>query len=719
MPAGSFSWGIPGGGKTTLSTKLMYEFCENSETGKIVIPFLVVLREYNASREEHPVSIVEFISSTLKAKYQVALSADLIESLLEADHTVIIFDGLDELLEPRRRQDTVDSIEAFSEVYPRARILVTSRRVGYMQAPLAEDVFSIVTLDGFDDSQVESYVRNWFALDERFSASECQTLSSGFVRESRLVSDLTRNPLMLALMCSIYKTESYIPRNRPDVYEKCSRMLFDRWDKHRGLKRPLAFEAHVEPAMMDLAYWIYSSADLQAGVQERLLVEHAADYLQTWQYESRAEAVRAAREFIEFCRGRAWVFTDVGLSPDGESLYQFTHRTFLEYFTAYHLAITNDEEELFGALSEKIMAAEWDVVAQLAIQIKSKQRLGGADRAVVALSRIHGSAMSIREKCNVASFLARSLAFLVPSPAIVRSAVELVVETHLEACLEIQDVDDEVSRGLVFSLSPAAREIHKNVMTTVQEKLEGVSSNDPALARREVAISLLCHLNHARDTSGEWNIWAAALREQTAEKRIFSDSWRWAMIMRLFTGHLSLQDYLAKTGKSGITDETPIPGTRARYLSPISYAVQPLLEGRSDDDSRFLDMAVGIGDALAADETKIKRIRPFIFFGALSSAPQTSAGVIERISPERRIALVRVLAVCCVMQNKSLGDAKENEVERQFLDRDSIGVFEFARPLLEHRSDWLVTEDLDAASVWSWASEIVDHSVDVEPADGK
>ena len=42
----------------------------------------------------------------------------------------------------------------------------------------------------------------------------------------------------------------------------------------------------------------------------------------------------AAREFVEFCRGRMWVFTDAGTTVSGQRLYGFTHRTFLEYFAA-------------------------------------------------------------------------------------------------------------------------------------------------------------------------------------------------------------------------------------------------------------------------------------------------------------------------------------------------------------------------------------------------
>ncbi len=32
-------------------------------------------------------------------------------------------------------------------------------------------------------------------------------------------------------MCDIYRGEGYIPKNRPEVYEKCSELLLKKWDK--------------------------------------------------------------------------------------------------------------------------------------------------------------------------------------------------------------------------------------------------------------------------------------------------------------------------------------------------------------------------------------------------------------------------------------------------------------------------------------------------------
>jgi predicted NACHT family NTPase len=183
---------------------------------------------------------------------------------------------------------------------------------------------------------------------------------------------------MLGLMCNLYRSEGYIPRNRPEVYEKCSVMLFERWDKGRNITVPLAFEEHIRPAMQDLAFWIFATGELQGGVTEHELTQRTADYLCQWVFGDPQKAKQAASDFVRFCTGRAWVFTDLGTTREGERLFQFTHRTFLEYFTACYLVSIHQTPKLLAdQLTPRIARGEWDVVAQLAFQIQSKQFRGG------------------------------------------------------------------------------------------------------------------------------------------------------------------------------------------------------------------------------------------------------------------------------------------------------------------------------------------------------
>jgi hypothetical protein len=416
--------GNPGAGKSTLANKIAHDMSvENS--GRVVARrslsvLLIILRDYGVERKSRKCTILDYAELNCRTQYQLNPPTRALEYLLLSGRAAVIFDGLDELIETAYRQEISADIESFASLYPSVPIIVTSREVGYEQAPLDSRVFTPYTLAPFKEEQVEAYVTKWFCSDTELTAAQQSQKTRNFLSESQAVSDLRSNPLMLALMCNIYRGENYIPKNRPEVYEKCAVMLFERWDKGRGIMVPLPIEAHVRPAMMHLAHWIYSEAKLQAGVTERDLIKKAATYLCDRRFEDVDEAEAAARSFIAFCRGRAWVFSDTGTTKEGENLYQFTHRTFLEYFAASHLArIHPTPAQLGPILLPRIAKREWDMVSLLSFQLQNRNVEGAADELLhLVLSQTKASQ---EPGCsNSLSFAARALESLVPRPSITR-----------------------------------------------------------------------------------------------------------------------------------------------------------------------------------------------------------------------------------------------------------------------------------------------------------
>lgn len=385
-------------------------------------PTLVILREYGSKRKASGCSILQFLEQQARYRYQIEPPPNAFEYLLLNGRLFLVFDGLDELLETSYRQEISSDVEAFCRMYRSVPVLITSREVGYEQAPLNEKNFDLFRLGSFDAEQVEDYAKKWFVRDNEYSKDDNLQKAAAFVNDSAFVPDLRSNPLMLGLMCNLYRAEGYIPRNRPEVYGKCSVMLFERWDKSRDIVVPLPFEEHIRPAMQDLAYWIYSDEKLQGGVSESCLVSRTSAYLCMWVFDDPQKAARAASDFISFCTGRAWVFTDTGTTAEGERLFQFTHRTFLEYFTAcYVVSVYPTPDALWEALQNCIRKGEWDVVAQLSFQIQSKQVQGAADQLLNKLIQLE---LPASERWTTLSFAERSLEFLVPSPKVRRELTQ-------------------------------------------------------------------------------------------------------------------------------------------------------------------------------------------------------------------------------------------------------------------------------------------------------
>jgi hypothetical protein len=421
----------------------------------------------------------------------VSPPAGAVEYLLLSGRAFVIFDGLDELLETSYRREISDDVESFCNRYPAVPVLVTSRVVGYEQAPLEKSRFGIFRLIGFSEEQVSEYAKKWFCADQDLSRSQSLQMAEAFIEESRSVHDLRSNPLMLGLMCNIYRGESFIPRNRPAVYEKCALLLFERWDSRRRISVAFTFEDQLGPVMKFLAHWIYCDEGLQSGVTEEALVRKATDYLCEWRFESVELAERVAREFIEFSRGRAWVFTDTGTTADGEKLYQFTHRTFLEYFTAAYLVrVHPTAEDLGKVLHPRIEKREWDVVAQLAVQLLNKN-VQGAGEALIRGFLKQGAPSS--PHVTYLSFAARCLEFVLPKPEIVREVVGACLKRSMPS-----SASSELGYypgGFIGELLYAAKENREVIAETLERSLvEATNSSSPK--RAAAAFDILCMLPH-------------------------------------------------------------------------------------------------------------------------------------------------------------------------------------------------------------------------------
>lgn len=421
--------GKPGGGKSTLAQVLTYRLARDGGP----TPFLVVLRDYGPDFDDGR-SIVQHIERTANVRYQIPPPGGWVESVLLAGSAVVTFDGLDELLDPARRREIRNAVEAFCSRFPMVRVVVTSRLVGYEQAPLGRD-FSSLELGDLHPHGVEQYVEAWFrhALVGLSDQARAERVYN-FMRESELVEELRVSPLLLSLMCVLYKGSNYIPESRLGLYEECTRLLFKKWDRSRGIHVNLEIGHDIDAALMHLAYWMLVEQHAEEGVAEQAFVRQCGEYLVPARFEDMDDALRVAEEFIRFCRGRAWVLADAGSTEDGTPLYTFTHRTFLEYYAAHHIArIYGSPEDIASALAPRLQNGEWDVVGQLALQIANKNNQLGADRFLATLIETAAPSDDAREAAL--DFAARALQFCVPSPTLVRRVASEayqfnVIESH-------------------------------------------------------------------------------------------------------------------------------------------------------------------------------------------------------------------------------------------------------------------------------------------------
>lgn len=484
--------GDPGSGKSAYAQKLIYELANTPPLKQIrerqITPVLVILRDYAAYQQQAKCSLLRFIEITLESKYQLVSPTSGLEYLLFNGHLIVIFDGLDELLDPQDRRKIRDKIHQFCTRYPSARVLITSRVVGYSEAPLDQKKFEVYQLAEFKENQITEYVTKWFSLNKQLDANIKERKISAFLQESKDLTELRSNPLLLALMCNVYKTEGHIPRSRAEVYQKCTNMLLVRWDKSiKQLEFPLAvkqIETKIEKLMGYLANWIYADNNLEKGVTEERLVDKAAQFLHPKFINDIDEAKKVAREFFHFCQSRAWIFTSVGIDNKyGQQLFRFTHRTFLEYFTAYdYVRIYSNLTDFLDRLLEHIKQQDSLLVCQIAVQIKNKYFIDAEDEILLYLLEAVEKEKDLEKKISIFYFILNCLEFIIPSYQVIDKITQKNLNLVTKCTLKSKTLDkNQAVKFINFLVRPwlaldglikAHFENRKNISSCLEKQLE-------------------------------------------------------------------------------------------------------------------------------------------------------------------------------------------------------------------------------------------------------
>ena len=462
--------GNPGAGKSSFARAVCHTLATEGEFA--ATPFLVELRDYAERKESDGVSIADYLERLAKTKYQADVPDGAIGYLLASGRAVVIFDGLDELLDTRNRADIRSDIEVFARQHPFTRVLVTSREVGYADAPLDHRQFSVCFIADFTRAKVQEYVTRWFSLIDAAESDDVRASRiDSFLNESEAVSDLRSNPLLLALMCSIYRRQGFIPRNRADVYQQCADMLFDRWDRGRKIHVDRPLEPHLTPLLSEIARWMFTDPTVLAGATHRQLVERALLYIEREAIDEPQAAKDAAEKFVSYCHGRGWVLVGTGTNRDDEELYGFAHRTFLEFFSAKWIATSSSSNEaLVDEIVPVVLEGAADTVALLAVQMRN-EALRGAGNEVLSLILDHAGQSEGSRLARLLSFGAATLEYLVPRPTIVRQLMRLAVDEQLRI------------RRMAFS-DPRLRD--DELAYSVFERLEFATPESALVARAEL-----------------------------------------------------------------------------------------------------------------------------------------------------------------------------------------------------------------------------------------
>ena len=266
-----------------------------------------------------------------------------------------LLDGLDEVPEAdQRRVQVKTAVEQFATLFPKVRMLVTSRTYAYQRQDWKLNRFAEGGLAPFSSAQIRAFVDRWYAHvgpARGLSVNDIQgqaLLLNDAIRRNPRLSELAMRPLLLTLMASLHAwRQGRLPDQREELYADAVDLLLDQWENRKLRRKPDGTYEIIEPS---LAEWLrVDHIAVRQALNQLAFEAHrdqphlvgTADITQDTLVHALMKLnpdldARPAR-LIEYLRDRAGL-----LEPRGVGIYAFPHRTFQEYLAACHLTERDD-----------------------------------------------------------------------------------------------------------------------------------------------------------------------------------------------------------------------------------------------------------------------------------------------------------------------------------------------------------------------------------------
>jgi formylglycine-generating enzyme required for sulfatase activity/energy-coupling factor transporter ATP-binding protein EcfA2 len=394
--------GDPGAGKSTLLKVLALALAEQGEGP---LPILLPLNAYARRLQKDEVNLCRFLGEYYAGRQEKLKDVgQLFAHALDKGQAVILLDGLDEV--QANRPHLVRLVQDFVAEYapdpsvghdplvgrelaaspdalpvPGNRVVVTSRIVGYNEAPLAGRKWRTHTLTDFDRNDIEQFISQWtlaFALSvqgdtepaRQAAAREQQELLDAIFSRSS-VERLAANPLLLTILALIKYTGVTLPEQRVKLYELYLEALIESWNLARSLDQypvgpGINYEETVQ-VLAPLALWLRQENPTAGLVSRNQLETWLTAYYHGEEWGlPKGEARQRGRDFITSVERYSNL-----LLERGEGQYGFLHLTLEEMLAAKGIAQLADDgmDQALAIFERYLTDPGWNETLQLAVGV--------------------------------------------------------------------------------------------------------------------------------------------------------------------------------------------------------------------------------------------------------------------------------------------------------------------------------------------------------------
>jgi hypothetical protein len=302
--------GPAGSGKTCLLKQLSIQWAQDFLAKRSeYCPLLISCSEINYGSFAAGWELDVGLSDLVKRLTGVKLWRDDMQALFATEKVLPIWDGVDEIPRHELHERFVAGIRYLEKAYPKLRIIVSTRPIAVTSGLIG---FVPVQLSVLNAEEVWTHVRNLAGHDSHLANS-----FTNLIATNRWAAELSTSPLLLRMLWQIFQNQGTIPSSRAQIYNEITDFCLRGWNQQKGISARSEFTlAEIDKALQNLAMTmrIHDTADLHR-------VHFRAVFEKTY-------SEKKADKLLDTLCGTGIVVSI------GQDIYQFSHHTFLEFYTA-------------------------------------------------------------------------------------------------------------------------------------------------------------------------------------------------------------------------------------------------------------------------------------------------------------------------------------------------------------------------------------------------
>lgn len=336
--------GNPGSGKTTTLKKILLDLCNDKNPIQDIIPIYIPLAKLNTQAE---------ITTIIKDM----VGGEWIFHYLHIGKVILLLDGLNEI--PNCTHDFVlNELKRTIKKYPHIKMIFTSRIYGFINH-FDLPVYKLLNLTS---ETIRQFIHQKGATEELYRKIE----------SNHDLKDLASSPMMLTIIIEVWKNSKQIPLNRGNLYLRFVNYRL----KEESKKRINNIEPrYLIKTLSQLAYKMRERGILYISREEIILI------LKEIFNESGIPYSEA--QFLNEILNQGFLIEEFDETP--YSKIGFIHETYLEFFSAHHLAMIYSIEKKWPI---QLNDTNWFEIFKMSIELISPQ-IKDSDKSKASEERIN------------------------------------------------------------------------------------------------------------------------------------------------------------------------------------------------------------------------------------------------------------------------------------------------------------------------------------------